>query len=141
MQNLYNLVYREEEREMIPLCIDQGVGIIPYSPLAKGILNAKTESSTRRETDTAIKTRFYSTDAQETILERMREIATKKQVTPAQIAIAWLLSKPGVTAPIVGMSKPEYLDSVIGALKIQLTDEEVKSLEEPYQPRGTVGFV
>jgi aryl-alcohol dehydrogenase-like predicted oxidoreductase len=141
MQNLYNLVYREEEREMLPLCFDQGVGVIPYSPLAKGVLNAKTEQTVRRQTDGAIKSRFYSSDAQEAILDRLREIAAKKEATPAQIAIAWLLSKPAVTAPIVGISKIEYLESLVGAVKIKLDEEEIKSLEEPYNPRAVMGFV
>jgi aryl-alcohol dehydrogenase-like predicted oxidoreductase len=139
MQNLYNLVYREEEREMIPLCLDQGVGLIPYSPLAKGVLSIKTESSVRQKTDPGIKTRFGSTPERDAILVCLKDIAEKRNVTPAQIAIAWLLSKPAVAAPIIGMNKKEYLDTAIAAIKIKLTQEEIKFLEEPYQPRAIMG--
>eukprot|EP01027_Heterolobosea_sp_BB2_P010295 GEZU01015127.1.p2 GENE.GEZU01015127.1~~GEZU01015127.1.p2 ORF type:complete len:188 (-),score=69.07 GEZU01015127.1:65-628(-) len=144
MQDLYNLIYREEEREMIPLCLDQGVGLIPWSPLARGLLSGKTETTTRSQTDGAQKRLFGATKDQDSIIiERVKEVATKREnTTPSQVAIAWLLSKPAVVAPIVGVNKIEYLEQLVAAVhQVKLTEEEIKYLEEVYQPKRVVGFV
>jgi aryl-alcohol dehydrogenase-like predicted oxidoreductase len=139
MQNLYNLVYREEEREMIPFCVDQNVGIIPWSPLARGVLSGKKESSTRRKTDKNIARFFGKGDNNDAIVQRVKEIAEKREISCAQVAIAWLLSKPYVTAPIVGVNKRAYLEDVVAGVKVKLSDEESKSLEELYTPRKITG--
>jgi aryl-alcohol dehydrogenase (NADP+) len=137
MQNQYNLVYREEEREMIPLCRDQGVGIIPWSPLARGFLTGNrprgsTGETLRGRTDT-IALSYYN-DGDYTIVERVTEVARQRGVNNAQVALAWLLHKPGVTAPIVGASKMQHLDDAVAALDLQLSAEEIALLEEPYTP-------
>jgi aryl-alcohol dehydrogenase (NADP+) len=137
MQNQYNLVYREEEREMIPLCRDQGVGIIPWSPLARGFLTGNrprgsTGETLRGRTDT-IALSYYN-DGDYTIVERVTEVARQRGVNNAQVALAWLLHKPGVTAPIVGASKVQHLDDAVTALDLQLSAEEIALLEEPYTP-------
>jgi aryl-alcohol dehydrogenase-like predicted oxidoreductase len=142
MQNHYNLVYREEEREMIPLCRDQGVGIIPWSPLARGFLTGNrpkgSETATvRGRTDTISHALYNAGDF--AIVERVREIAEQRAVPPAQIALAWLLRQPGVTAPIIGASKMHHLDDAIAALSITLSDEENAALMEPYQPHTVLG--
>jgi aryl-alcohol dehydrogenase (NADP+) len=145
------LVYREEEREMNPLCLDQGVGLIPWSPLARGFLtgnrkkddvnketNDKTSATKRAQTD-AFGHQYYYADSDFEIVERLKTVAEKKQVKPAQLALAWILSKPGVTAPIIGASKMYQLEEAVAAASIKLSDEEIKSLEELYQPRGILG--
>jgi aryl-alcohol dehydrogenase-like predicted oxidoreductase len=140
MQNMVNLIYREEEREMIPLCNDQGVGIIPWSPLARGLLGAK-PSQVRTQSDVFTGYMFNPQKKNnDAIIERIVEVAEKKGVEAAQIAIAWVLAKEGVTAPIIGFSKEVYLDQAIGALKVKLSEEEIKYLEELYQPRPITGF-
>jgi aryl-alcohol dehydrogenase-like predicted oxidoreductase len=143
MQNHYNLVYREEEREMIPLCIDQGVGVIPWSPLARGVLAGNRTRSGERHTTRAGSDRFtdylYDQPTDFDVVERVAEIAAERGVPPAQIALAWLLHKPAVTAPIVGATKPEHLRDALGAEQLTLSDEEIASLEEPYVPHPVLG--
>jgi aryl-alcohol dehydrogenase-like predicted oxidoreductase len=139
MQNLYNLIYREEEREMIPLCNDQGVGLIPWSPLGNGKLAGKDRHTKRAETDRILKVLFHH-DQDEVILDREIEIAKKKNVLPVHIALAWLFSKDIVTAPIVGCTSIEKLEQLIGAFKVKLDEEEIKYLQEPYNPKKIVGF-
>jgi aryl-alcohol dehydrogenase-like predicted oxidoreductase len=143
MQNHYNLVYREEEREMIPLCIDQGVGVIPWSPLARGVLAGNRTRSGERHTTRAGSDQFtdylYDQPTDFDVVERVAEIAAERGVPPAQIALAWLLHKPAVTAPIVGATKPEHLRDALGAEQLTLSDEEIASLEEPYVPHPVLG--
>ncbi|KAI9019262.1 NADP-dependent oxidoreductase domain-containing protein [Phycomyces nitens] len=140
MQNLYNLLYREEEREMIPYCIDQGIAQIPWSPLARGYLTGKSRSSARSQTDEAINRLFARNDdeSNELIIDRVVEISEKRSITAAQVALAWLFSKGYVTAPIVGISKVEQLYDLIDAISIKLSAEEVKYLEEAYTHRGLI---
>jgi len=141
MQNFYNLVYREEEREMLPICRDQGVGVIPWSPLARGFLgrshqHALDKETTRAKSDNVLDMKFGEADVE--ILRRVEETANKHGKSNAQIATAWLLAK-GVTAPIVGASKMQHLEDAIGAAEIKLTADEVKYLEEPYLPKAVAG--
>jgi len=143
MQNHYNLVYREEEREMLPLCREEGIGVIPWSPLARGFLAGNRRREDRGETIRA-KTddyaqELYFADSDFTVAERVVEIAARRGVKPTQIALAWLLSKPGVTAPIIGASKPPHLDDAVAALAIRLEAEETALLEAPYQPHTILG--
>ena len=143
MQNFVNLLYREEEREMLPLCEAEGVGVIPWSPLARGKLTRDwDESSARWETDSAAR-RLYKTDvdADRDIVARVAEIAARRGVSRAQVALAWLLSKPWLTAPIVGATKLHHLDDALAAVSIKLTAEEVAALEEPYMPHAPVNYV
>ena len=136
MQNHYNLIYREEEREMIPLCLHEGVGVLPWSPLARGRLAGKApgQEQTMRATTDAIAERLYDVESDAKIVERLQEVAARRGVSPAQVALAWLLSKPGVTAPIVGASKMYQLEEAIAALSIALSDDERAELEDPYTP-------
>jgi aryl-alcohol dehydrogenase-like predicted oxidoreductase len=138
MQNHYNLVYREEEREMLHLCREEGIGVVPWSPLARGFLAGNRRSSDKGETARArtdkIAHDLYYRDSDFRIVERVVALAGQKGVTPAQIALAWLLHQPGVTAPIVGATKMDQLKQAIAALDVKLSDEERKSLEELYQP-------
>jgi len=139
MQNHYNLVYREEEREMLPLCRAEGVGVIPWSPLARGFLAGNRRrggdrTATPREQSDQFAHNLYYTDADFDVAERVVEVARARGVAPAQIALAWLLRQPGVTAPIVGASKLEHLDQAVAALDLQLSDDECRRLEEPYVP-------
>ena len=138
MQNHYNLVYREEEREMLPLCRDQGIGIIPWSPLARGFLAGNRRTADRGDTARAatdtIAHELYYADSDFRIVDRVREIAARRGVSSAQIALAWVLAQPGVTAPIVGASKTPQLEEAIAAIDIRLTAEESKELEELYEP-------
>src|SRR5262245_10051553 len=131
MQNHYNLLYREEEREMIPLCRAEGIGLIPWSPLARGLLAGNREAATvRSQTDEYAK-RLYSGTAEpdRRVMETVRSVAVGHGVTPARIALAWLLHKPGITAPIIGASKPQHLEDALEALKIKLSPEEIAALE------------
>jgi len=137
MQDHYNLLYREEERETIPLCREEGLGIIPWSPLARGVLTRpreKTKGDTTRSTNDAHSDRLYGGAAFE-IVDAVEKVATARGVPMAQIALAWVLSKPDVTAPIVGATKLKHLDDAIGALDIMLTADEIATLEAPYRPR------
>lgn len=142
MQNHYNLLYREEEREMMPLCAAEGVGVLPWSPLARGRLTREWgETSNRMQTDEFGKTLYVATeDADRRIVERVGEIAAKRGVPRAQVALAWMAQKPFVTAPIVGASKLHHLDDAVAALSLNLTPEEISLLEEPYAPHPVVGF-
>ena len=138
MQNHYNLVHREEEREMLPLCLDQGVGVIPWSPLARGLLTRDpAESSARKETDEFGKTLYGTADAG--VIEAVARIAAERGVPRAQIALAWVAKHPAVTAPIVGATKPEHLTDAIASLDIALTPDEVRALESPYTPQPVQG--
>ncbi|CDH54893.1 aldo keto reductase [Lichtheimia corymbifera JMRC:FSU:9682] len=137
MQNLYNLVYREEEREVIPYSLDAGIGGIPWSPLAMGKLAGRKTKTQRSETD-VFQGMNRMLDADNIIVERVGEIAEKKSVSSAQVSLAWLLSKPYVTAPIVGISKEAHLYDAIASLKVKLTEEEIKYLEEPYVPKPLI---
>lgn len=144
MQNHYNLIYREEEREMIPLCVDQGVGIIPWSPLARGFLagNRKPGGSgdtVRAKTDPMARNMYFR-DSDFAVAEAAAAVARERGVTPAQVACAWILQAPGVTAPIVGATKVNHVKELIAAVDIKLTREEVAGLEEPYQPHRVLGF-
>jgi len=142
MQNHYNLLYREEEREMLPLCQEEGVGVVPWSPLARGRLTRDLNETTNRlEADEFGKTLYTATaDADRKIIDRVAEVAAQRGVPRAQVALAWLLQKPFVTAPIVGASKLHHLDDAVSALALKLTPEEIASLEEPYAPHPVVGF-
>lgn len=143
MQNHYNLVYREEEREMIPLCIDQGVGIIPWSPLARGFLAGNRTRGTHGDTVRAKSDDFahamYYQDSDFTVVDSVVEVAGKHGVPPAQIALAWMLHKPGITSPIIGASKMNHLDEAAAALEVKLSAEEMKRLEAPYTPHVVLG--
>jgi aryl-alcohol dehydrogenase-like predicted oxidoreductase len=144
MQNHYNLLYREEEREMLPLCADQGIGVIPWSPLARGRLARPWEQKSATEraaTDEFGKTLYAkSEEADRTVLECVGQIADERGVPRAQIALAWMLAKPLVTAPIVGATKPHHLEDAITALSIKLSPEEIARLEVPYVPHPVLGF-
>ncbi len=144
MQNHYNLVYREEEREMIPLCIEEGIGIIPWSPLARGFLAGNRNSESRGETIRAKTDDFahklYYRPSDFTVVERLSVIAEKRGVQNAQVALAWVLAKRGITSPIVGASKMAHLDQALAALEIHLDEGEIKALEEPYEPHPVLGF-
>ncbi|MBV9045814.1 MAG: aldo/keto reductase [Alphaproteobacteria bacterium] len=144
MQNFYNLVYREEEREMLPLCRDQGIGVVPWSPLARGFLagNRSREGdaqTTRAKSDANILTAQAFRESDYETRDRVNALAQEKRVTAAQIALAWLLHQPGVTAPIVGASKMKHLDDAIGAVSVKLSDDEVKGLAKGYQTRRIMG--
>jgi aryl-alcohol dehydrogenase-like predicted oxidoreductase len=139
MQNHFNLLYREEEREMLPLCLDQGIGVIPWSPLARGRLTRDWDAtSARSETDQFGKTLYSDTDRE--IVERVAEIARARGVSRAQVALAWVSSHPAVTAPIVGATKPQHLTDAVASLEIKLTPEEIAQLESPYTPHKVAGF-
>jgi aryl-alcohol dehydrogenase (NADP+) len=140
MQDHYNLLNREEEREMLPLCADQGVGVIPWSPLARGRLTRDWDESTARSETDDFGRRLYDERSDRAIVERVAEVARERGVPRAEVALAWLLAKPVVTAPIVGVTKQAHLDDAVAAVDLQLTDEEVARLEEPYTPHAVVGF-
>jgi aryl-alcohol dehydrogenase-like predicted oxidoreductase len=142
MQNHYNLLYREEEREMIPLCRSENIGVIPWSPLARGRLARpwQAEETRRFETDAFGKKMYSQTEeADHKVVDRLGQAASERGVARAQMALAWLLSRPGVTAPIVGASKPHHLQDAVAALSLRLTSEEVAFLE-PYSPHPILGF-
>jgi 1-deoxyxylulose-5-phosphate synthase len=142
MQDHYNLLHREEEREMLPLCAAEKIGVLPWSPLARGRLARAWDATTQRlETDEYGKKLYVAAaDSDRCVVERVGEIAQKRGVPRARIALAWLLHKPVVTAPIVGASKQQHLDDAIAALSLKLTDEEIAALEQPYVPHSVVGF-
>jgi aryl-alcohol dehydrogenase-like predicted oxidoreductase len=143
MQNHYNLLYREEEREMIPLCADQGIAVLPYSPLARGVLTGnRTRGGERRTTragDDPLSDQRYNTEADFQVADRVAEVAAARGVPPAQVALAWLLSRPGVTAPIVGATRLGHIADALDAERLTLTAEEVRGLEEPYVPHPVLG--
>jgi aryl-alcohol dehydrogenase (NADP+) len=139
MQNYYNLLYREEEREMLPLCADQGIGSIPWSPLARGRLTRPwTEETNRSESDEFGRTIY--TEGDRPIVEAVINLADKRGVTPAQIALAWMLSKPVVSSPIVGATKEHHLADAVAAVDLRLDDAEIELLEEGYQPHPVLGI-
>jgi aryl-alcohol dehydrogenase-like predicted oxidoreductase len=141
MQNHYNLLYREEEREMLPLCLAEGIGVIPWSPLARGRLTrAWDEETARLRTDEFGKKLYGAGDADRQVVERVAEVARRRGVPRAQVALAWIMQKPGIVAPIVGAAKPSHLDDAVAALSLKLTAEETAALEEPYVPHPVVGF-
>jgi 1-deoxyxylulose-5-phosphate synthase len=151
MQNHYNLVYREEEREMIPLCKAEGIGLIPWSPLARGFLagnrsratddtqSKKDQGETLRSKTDDFAHNLYYRESDFTVVDRITEIAQKRGVNNAQVALAWMLSKPEVSAPIIGASKMSHLEDALKALEIKLDPEEIKALEEPYEPHPILG--
>jgi 1-deoxyxylulose-5-phosphate synthase len=139
MQNRYNLVNREEEREMIPLCRDQGVGVLPYSPLARGLLAGSRERGGARHTLRA-QGDSGDRDADHDVADVVRAIATGRGLRPAQVALAWLLGRPGVTAPVIGATKAAHLDDAVGGLDVELTGPEVSRLEAPYLPRLVTSY-
>jgi 1-deoxyxylulose-5-phosphate synthase len=143
MQNHYNLLYREEEREMLPLCADQGVAVLPYSPLARGILTGNRsrqgERRTTRATDDPLSDQRYNADADFDVVDRLAEVAAARAVPAAQLALAWLLSRPGVTAPIVGATRLGHVTDALDAAELTVSDEEVRRLEEPYVPHPVLG--
>jgi 1-deoxyxylulose-5-phosphate synthase len=140
MQDHYNLLHREEEREMHPLCADQGIGVIPWSPLARGRLTRDWAQSTARSESDPFGSRLYDEAGDRAIVERVAEVAAERGVPRAQVALAWVLAKPVVTAPMVGVTKDAHLDDAVAAVDLRLTAEEVARLEEPYTPRAVVGF-
>jgi len=143
MQDHYNLVYREEEREMIPLCIDQGIGVIPWSPLARGFLAgnrtaAKSGETTRSKSD-EFAHRLYYQPEDFAIVDRATEVGKSMGKSSAQVALAWMLSKPYITSPIIGASKPEHLDEALESISVKLTDDQIAYLEAPYKPHPVAG--
>ncbi|MEX3923394.1 aldo/keto reductase [Paraburkholderia sp. BR10936] len=139
MQDHVNLLYREEEREMLPLCADQGIAVMPWSPLARGRLTRDwNESSEREATDKFGKT-LYGADADKAIIDAVATIARAHNVPRAQVALAWLLHKPAITSPIIGASKPQHIEDAVAALSLKLSDEEIKTLEAPYLPHVIAG--
>ncbi|MEO8126057.1 MAG: aldo/keto reductase [Bryobacteraceae bacterium] len=143
MQNHYNLIYREEEREMNPLCREEGIGLIPWSPLARGFLagNRRAEDygeTLRAKTDDYAQKLYYQ-PSDFTVVERVSEIAAKRGVSNSQVALAWVLQQPGITAPIIGASKMAHLEEAVAALTLKLDDAELQALEEPYQPHRILG--
>ena len=139
MQNHYNLLNREEEREMLPLCVDQGVGVIPWSPLARGRLTRDWGETTNRSEKDAFGSTLYE-DSDRTVVERVAEVAAERAAPRAQVALAWLLSNRVVTAPIVGATKLGHLEDALAAVDLELSDEELDRLEEPYHPHEVAGF-
>jgi len=143
MQNHYNLIYREEEREMMPLCREEGIGLVPWSPLARGFLAGNRSpqgfgETIRAKTDNYAHNMYYQ-PSDFAVVERLSEIAGKRGVRNAQVALAWVLHQPGITAPIVGASKMQHLDDAISALSLKLDDAELKALTEPYRPHAVLG--
>jgi aryl-alcohol dehydrogenase-like predicted oxidoreductase len=145
MQNHYNLIYREEEREMIPQCIDQGVGVIPWSPLARGVLAGNRTRSGERHTKRAETDRFadflYTQPTDYDVVDAVGAVASAREVPPAQVALAWLLQRSGVTAPIVGATKLGHLEDALAAEQLELSEDEVKQLEAPYVPHAVAGHI
>ena len=142
MQNHYNLVYREEEREMIPLCLDQGVGVIPWSPLARGFLTGsrtRESKATRRGESDSYADEMYFKEEDFDVLDALLEVAKARELKPAQIALAWLLSVPGIAAPIIGATRVSHLEELAVAVDVDLTDDEISRLESPYQPHAILG--
>jgi aryl-alcohol dehydrogenase (NADP+) len=144
MQNHYNLIQREEEREMLPLCADQEIGVIPWSPLARGRLTRDWDEGTARSETDAFGRTLYDTDylveSDRAIVDAVAQVAEARGVSRAQVAMAWVASRPGVTAPIVGATKLHHLEEAVAALDLELTDDEVSALEAPYRPHPVVGF-
>jgi aryl-alcohol dehydrogenase (NADP+) len=140
MQNHYNLLYREEEREMMPLCLDQGVGVIPWSPLARGRLARPWDATTHRSENDEFGRALYGDD-DKPVVDAVVSVAAARGVAPAQVALAWLLAQPGVDSPIVGATKAHHLSDAVASLEIHLEEHEVAQLEEHYRPHRVAGFV
>ncbi len=140
MQNQYNLLDREEEREMLPLCADQGIGVIPWSPLARGRLTRDWDEETNRSGTDQVLAKLYGAEGDREIVARVAEIASAHGVSRAQVALAWVLGNPVITAPIVGVTKDQHLDDALAAVDLRLSDAEIARLEEPYTPRTPGGF-
>ena len=142
MQNFVNLLYREEEREMLPLCKAEGIGVIPWSPLARGRLARPWDTETHRTSSDVFAKKLYgaTTESDEKIVQRVGEIAAQRGIPMAQVALAWLLQKPEISAPIVGATKLHHLEDAVAALDVTLTPEEIASLEEPYVPHAVMGL-
>ncbi len=142
MQNYLNLLYREEEREMLPLCRAEGIGVIPWSPMARGRLTRPwNETSERAESDQFGKSLYaHTAEADRKVIEAVATVAAARGVPPAQVALAWVLARPGVSAPIIGASKPQHLPDALAALQLTLSEEEIAQLEAPYVPHAVVGF-
>jgi aryl-alcohol dehydrogenase (NADP+) len=140
MQDHYNLLNREEEREMLPLCADQGVGVIPWSPLARGRLARPWDETTNRSENDAFGSTLYAEATDRPTVEAVADVAGERGVPMAQVATAWMLSKPAITAPIIGATKPHHIDDAVAAVELVLTDDEIARLEAPYQPHAVAGF-
>jgi aryl-alcohol dehydrogenase-like predicted oxidoreductase len=144
MQNHYNLIYREEEREMIPQCMDQGIGIVPWSPLARGLLSRTVASSEGRATTRGRsdpwRDSLYKPELDVPVIDRLGDVAEEAGVSRAQMALAWLLHKPGVTAPIVGATKLEHVEDALAAEELSLSEDQIVRLEEPYVPHPVSGI-
>jgi aryl-alcohol dehydrogenase-like predicted oxidoreductase len=138
MQDHYNLIYREEEREMLPLCQDQGVGVLPWSPLARGRLTRPWDTTTTRSDTDRVGSSLYS-EADRTVVEKVLAVAERRGVSPAQVALAWLLAQPAVTSPIVGITRPDHLADALAAVDLELTDDEVAELGADYVPHAIAG--
>jgi aryl-alcohol dehydrogenase-like predicted oxidoreductase len=142
MQPHYNLIYREEEREMLPLCLDMGIGVIPWSPLARGFLagnRTRTGGDTARSQGDQFAKELYYQDDDFAVVDRLGAVARARGLPNMQVALAWILTKPAIPAPIVGATKLAYLEDAVAALGVKLTDEEVRLLEEPYRPHPVRG--
>jgi aryl-alcohol dehydrogenase-like predicted oxidoreductase len=138
MQNHYNLIYREEEREMLPFCLDQGVGVLPWSPLARGRLTRDWDVTTARaETDERGKSLYRDEDRR--VVEKVADVAERRGLSRAQVSLAWLLAQPAVTSPIVGVTKRQHLDDAVAAVDVELSEDELAELEEPYEPHAIAG--
>lgn len=144
MQNHYNLLYREEEREMLGLCVDQGIGVIPWSPLARGKLArpwSEKDATARAGTDKFGQTLYNRTeDADKGVIDQLTDLSNERGISQAQLALAWLLARPGVTAPIVGATKPHHLADAVAAVAVKLSPDDIKTLEAPYRPHPVLGF-
>jgi len=138
MQNHYNLIYREEEREMNPLCNAEGIGLLPWSPLARGLLAGSRRAGTERAKQDEYAHKLYN-EADDRVVERVAKVSKARGAPPAQVALAWMLSKPGVTAPIVGATKPHHLEDAAAALNLKLSEKEIEELESVYVPHPVLG--
>ena len=143
MQNHYNLAYREDEREMIPLCVDQGVGVIPWSPLARGLLagarNPDGQGQTARSRSDPLAETMYGTADDFAVVDAVRAVAIERGLPPAQVSLAWLLHQPAVVAPIVGATRPQHVADAVAAVEVRLSAQEIDRLEAPYQPHRVIG--
>src|SRR2546429_10004109 len=139
MQNHHNLIYREEEREMIPLCRAEGIGLIPWSPLARGLLAGSRKAGTPRSKADDYAHQMYTREADDRVVDCVLQVAADRGLPPAQVALAWLLHKPGVTAPIIGATKPHHIDDAIAAISVKLSKEEISTLESVYVPHPVLG--
>jgi len=139
MQNHYNLVYREEEREMVPLCKAEGVGMLPWSPLARGVLAGNRKAQTLRSQEDDYTKKLYTQEADDRVVDKVEQVAKDRGIPSAQVALSWLAHRPGVTAPIVGASKPHHLQDAVAAIDVKLSEQEVSQLESVYVPHPVLG--